>query len=478
MKKTHKSTITEVLAALVVLGSAAIMFSIFFSSCASTPQSSAPAEKPAPVKKKEYTKLDFMQELQVILNKDGPEKALEYFDVPKAAKYQGDFDIQFLKAAINVSAERLDAAQELCTMLSEKDPANQDVIALAAAIAKMKGDNKERSKQLNALLAQDKNNAAANCELASDSLMRKNYKQAKAYYKRALISEPKNTDALFGMGQCDYYLENDDAARQSFKNVLKIDPENTYALLYLGKLAYANDEYKEASDYAKRAIDSDPDNYDCHLDYGMYERYLGHFDNAIKEWTTAISIDSDYFLAYAYRAGVYDEMNKLDSAMKDYLKVVELNPQYYFAYENIGLLALHEEKWEIARNAFSKCFDKNPKNVSYPLMITYCYYMEKNDLKAKEFSDKALRKMDRNTIEYSVLRMFHDRAGEKQIAQRVANLTNRNQQGKMYYYLGLYYDMFGGVEAAKDFYSKVVELNSPMFFEYRLAEWRVKETKE
>ena len=47
----------------------------------------------------------------------------------------------------------------------------------------------------------------------------------------------------------------------------------------------------------------------------------------------------------------------------------------------------------------------------------------------------------------------------------------------MYYYLGLFYDMFGGREFADEYYAKVVTMNSPMFFEYRLAEWRVKDKK-
>ena len=61
------------------------------------------------------------------------------------------------------------------------------------------------------------------------------------------------------------------------------------------------------------------------------------------------------------------------------------------------------------------------------------------------------------------------------LPQRIAALKNRNLRGKMYFYLGLFYDMFGGKEAAKEYYTKVVEMNSPMFFEYRLAEWSIKE---
>ena len=58
--------------------------------------------------------------------------------------------------------------------------------------------------------------------------------------------------------------------------------------------------------------------------------------------------------------------------------------------------------------------------------------MKKNNVEAKNFSNQVLRKMDRNSIEYSMLRVFHDRAGEKPLRQRIGNMTNRNQQGKMY----------------------------------------------
>ena len=362
-------------------------------------------------------------------------------------------------------------------MLLGRDPDNQDAIGLSAAIAKMRGNNAERNRQINSLLAKDPYNATANVELGTDQFMKKNYKQAIGYFRKALAREPNNEDALLGKGQCEYYLERDEDAKKTLNKLAEINPRNVDAHLYLGKLAYANDEYKIASDHAK-ALEIAPDNYECNMDFGMYERYLGHFDNAFAAWTKAIEIEPEYFLAYAYRAGLYDENDDVENAIRDYLAVVKYNPQYYYAYESLGVLALHKKEWAMAREAFMKCFEKNKANVSYPLMITYCYYMEKKDVEAKKFSDQVLRKMDRSKIEYTMLRLYHDKNGEKPLIQRVAGLTNRNQQGKMYYYLGLYYDMFGAEEAAKDFYAKVVSMNSPMFFEFRLAEWRVKEAKK
>ena len=110
-------------------------------------------------------------------------------------------------------------------------------------------------------------------------------------------------------------------------------------------------------------------------------------------------------------------------------------------------------------------------------MITYCYYMAKDNLNAKKFSDSVLRKLDRSSMDYAILRVFHDLAGEAPLIQKIGTLTNSNQKGKMYFYIGLLYDMIGGKEAANKYYMEVVNLNSPMFFEYRIAEWSVGDLK-
>ncbi len=479
-KGPKKGVFKEVLAAIVLIIVVAIVMNIGLSSCATTgPVKSAPETKKeekstVSSKKSEYSKSDFMEDLKSVLNKEGPIAALSLYDTKLPKEYSDDFDLLFLKAAINVSAENLDEAQRLCDDLSARDSENEDVASLSVAISKMKGDKGSRTKQINALLEKDKLNPIANIELGEDYYLKKKYKQAKNCYQNALVREPNNIDALRGLGQCDYYLENDEESEATFKKILSIEPDNTQAFLYLGKLAYASNEYKIAADYAKQALDIEPGNYECNLDYGMYSRYLGHYKEAEEAWSKAISIEPDYFLGYAYRAGLYDEQDIFDKAIEDYKMVTKLKPDYYFAYESLGILALHEEKWTTAREAFMKCFDYNQQNISYPLMITYCYYKEGNGNEAKSFSDKVLRKMDRNSMDYTMLRLFHDCAGERPLPQKIASLTNRNQQGKMYYYLGLFYDMFGGAEFANEYYTKVVEMQSPMFFEYRLAEWRVK----
>ena len=317
MKKSSNGTFMDIVLAFILVCVVSVILSIGFSSCGSAPASQPEAEQPKVEKeqakkpvKKEYTRVDFVSDLQKALEEDGPDAALEFYDKKIPSKLKDDYDLIFLRAAICVSGSRLDEAEALCNALSERDPENQDVIGLAAAIAKMRGNNAEKTQRMKQLLAKDPYSPIANVELGTELFMKKNYKQAKNYYVKALARDPKNEDALLGKGQCEYYLERDDEAKEVFKKLIEVNPYNIEGYLYLGKIAFANDEYKIASDNAKKALDLAPNNYECNMDWGMYERYLGHFDNAISAWTKAISIEPDYFLAYTYRAGLLDEQEK------------------------------------------------------------------------------------------------------------------------------------------------------------------------
>ncbi|MBO4321001.1 MAG: hypothetical protein J5857_11110 [Treponema sp.] len=430
-------------------------------------------DSPAPV----WTKNSFMNDLLTALETDGYEGALALYDtVP--AKYQADTELQIIKASLLLSTNKLNDAKKICTSLLSKDSKNTEVLSLAATVAKAQGNKTEWNKYIKEIIAIDPYNPEANISLGENEFTRKQYKQSRLYFQKALVHDPKNLDALFGVGQTSYYLEDDDKATATFKKILDIDPEYAPAYSYLGKIAGANEEYQVASNYALEAVVRDDTNYDYVMDYGMYERNLGHYENAEKAWTTAISIDPTYFLAYAYRAGLYDEQDMFKEALNDYLMVIKTNPSYYFAWESIGVLYIHEKEWKKAREAFEKCYEYNKNNISYPLMITYCYYMAKDSMNAKKFSDKVLPKLDRSSMDYAILRVFHDLAGEAPLIQKISTLTSTNQKGKMYFYIGLLYDMIGGKEAAAKYYTEVVNLNCPMFFEYRIAEWSIGDLKD
>lgn len=456
----------------------AVVFAIALPVWSEAQYGTRPVNTTQDVPSMEFSKTDFIRSVQETLRSSGiPDALALYDDLPPG--FVNDADLLVIKASLLISGSKLNDAKSICNGIIASDPSNEDALELLLYIARCQNDVRSENKLVKQLLAADQYNVSANMALGQSSFANKNYKQARLYYQKALVKEAKNEDALFGLGQADYYLGAKDSKMDKecetvFKKLIEVNPQNSLAYSYLGKLAAAGNKYKVASDYVQKAIELEPDNYNYYLDYGMFENYLGHYDNAADSWTKAIALQPNYFLAYAYRGGLYDEQGKDDLAISDYKQLLRCNPDYYYAYESIGVLEIHKKNWTAARQAFMKCYEMDKTaNVSYPLMVTYCYYMEGDKINAKAFSDKVLRKMDRSSIEYAMLRVWHDESGEMPLPQKISTITDSKKKGKMWFYLGLFYDMFGGGEFASENYSKLLSMNSPMIFEYRMAEWRV-----
>ena len=280
----------------------------------------------------------------------------------------------------------------------------------------------------------------------------------------------------------NYYIGNLQDSKTYFELLLKLRPDESQAYLYLGKLEAENESYLEAIKYVKQAIKLNPNNSDYWIDLGQYQRSSGKFDEAEKSWSKAIELDPDYFLGYTYRAGLYDEQNRIEEALKDYHKIVETNPKYYFAFEEIGILEFHMENWAVAREYFMKANSINP-SIAYQLMVLATFLKEKNTFEAKKYADifiKEGNKKDMNfskTQDYNLLRLYKDQGPvmlENTIAKELEKEQNKNKRGKLMYYFGLYYEIKNHPEIAAEYYNKITNMQSPMFYEYRLAEWGIK----
>lgn len=415
----------------------------------------------------------FVEKLQNSLEKNSVEETILLFDsIPASLKNSND--MKLLKASLLVSVGRLDEATEITDEILKNDPNNRDAMEIVAQIALAGGNSSAQNAAIKKILASDPNNAAANIILGDREQIKKKYKNALNYYRKALLGEPHNRDALFGFAKMSWYTDDFKTAKTFFQKMNELYPEDSESFAYLAKLYAEEENYKSAIEYVNQAIKLFPDNYDYYLDLGTYSRSAGKYSDAEKAWTKAIELDSSYFLAFAYRAGLYDEQNRIKEALSDYHQVVKTNPDYYFAYEEIGILEFHEKNWSAAREYFMKA-NSVKSQVSYHLMIITTYLMEKNSFEAKKYADVAMKPIqDRNSLDYKMLRLYKDQGpinAENAIAMALEKETDKNKRGKMTYYFGLYYDMKGSAKVAKEYYSKVTNMQTPMFFEYRLAEW-------
>ena len=391
----------------------------------------------------------FAEALRAHLDENDIDGAIKLFDTlpPDLA---ADKEIKVLKASLLLSAGRLEESSHLTSELLKADGSNPDVLELNAQLALASGNRQKMQTVLKQILAAEPNNAFANIALGNQQAQGKKYELAAKYYKKALVKEPKNEDALFGLGRMAYFQGRMKEAKETLEKILAINPNNSDALAYMGKVFGDEEKYLSASNYMKKAIALDASNYDYFIDLGQYERYQGHFKEAEDAWTKAIALDPSYFLAYTYRAGLYDEQDKFKEALADYLK-----------------------NWEAARNSFTQA-NAISDSVAYKLMIIITYLRENNLAEAKKYAQSAMRSLNRDSLEYKIVRLFHDQGGasaENGIARDLDKESDKTKRGKMLFYFAQYYELKNFPQIAEEYYAKILKMHAPMFFEYRLAEW-------
>ena len=415
----------------------------------------------------------FVRELQALLSVKDTEGALKAFEnLPDELKE--NVQLEILRASLLLSAGRTEEAKKAGEALLERESDNIDVLELNMRTALASGDRKKADSLIKRLLASDPNNAQANIALAEQYALSRKFKLANAAYKRALQRESGNIDALFGFAQTAFYIGDTAEAKKSFEAILAEDASHALALSYLGKIAADDKNYLRASTYIEKAIEADDSNYDFYLDWGTYLRYRGKFEEAEAAWTKAIALDPAYFLAYVYRGELYDEQKKYKEALADFYKVAETNSDYFYAYKDIGLLEWHEGNWARARAAFQKAYSYDKNDFSYALMTAASYLKAKNLIDCKKFLAQAMRSLDRTSLAYEMMRLYHDQGGfnaENSLRLKIDKIDKPSERGRMWYYMGLFYELKGSAKIANEYYSKIIKMQAPMFFEYRLAEW-------
>ena len=427
-------------------------------------------------KKKEEPKdppnIAFAKKLQSYLDKNQIKEAIDLFQsLPK--ELEKDIDFKILLASLYISDKQYDQAIEVANFILQIEPENIDAYELISLALEGKGDKAAQKANADKILEIDPYNVTVNIQKAEDYAMNKKYKLSKQSYKKALKNEPQNVDALFGYAQMSFYTDDLKEAEKSLNSILQLEPKNSLALAYMGKLAADSENFLRATKYVKEALKYDPTNYDYYLDLGTYYRFQGKYSDAAAAWNKAVEIDPTYFLAYAYLAGSYDEQNDFTSALQNYHKVIETNPKYFYAYESTAILEYHLGNWEASRKYFAEAYKYN-KSVSYQLMIAATYFKEKNAFKAKEVLKPLLKTLNKDSLEYAMVRFYHDTYSfnaENSLVGKVTKEQNRTQRGKMLFYMGLYYELNGFSEKAIEYYTKVKSMNAPLFFEYRIAEW-------
>lgn len=88
------------------------------------------------------------------------------------------------------------------------------------------------------------------------------------------------------------------AAQASYRHLLELDPKDPEALRGMGNVYYDFEEYERAKPYYQQYLEIRPDDPNVRTDLGTLHLYTGQTDQAIAAYQTVLSAKPDFFQAH------------------------------------------------------------------------------------------------------------------------------------------------------------------------------------
>jgi len=421
---------------------------------------------------------EFNDKLTQLSQKGDLEGILKLIDESNPELTNG-FKVQYLKLSVLISLRKTQEAEAFADELSEAYPDNTDILYAKVMMAQAENNLKKKEQYLKKILAINPKDSQALTEQGLDFYSAKRYNDARRKFIEAYKVNPKCTEALIGLGRINYLEGKLDQAEANLTAVLEQEPNNSTAIAELARIKSETNRMYQALQDINRAAELEPNNPSHWNDIGSYNLTIGRKEEAKKAYDKVIELTPDSYIAYIYRAGINDELGYKEEALNDYIKVCNLYPPYYFALEGAGILLWEKGDWLNAGTAFLKALHKSPASYQYALLYAISLYKQNKKPDAKKFMQNYLKSINRTEKEneYFLCRLFIDFAGDSELINRANAETDMVKKGRMFFYLGEFYNLTKKHALAEKCYVQVMSIENPAFFEYRFVKKTMDELK-
>jgi len=417
---------------------------------------------------------DILDEVAQRLARREYSAALELFErLPE--EEANKIEVRIVRASILNAAGRTNDARQIANAIIAVDAGNTEALMILADAAAIEGRERDRRTFLDRVIGIDPANVRALNDLGNINLGNQNIRSAAGYFDRALAADPNNGDALVGRAAVHRYNREPRNAEMLLNRAIGLYPAWAAPLQERARLYGGAGFYTDALEDLNHALRLEPDNYWILVDHGTVLMDMGFKQDALESFNRAIAIGPDIFMAYVYSAGIKDEFGDYEGAERDYITLARLRPDYYFAFEALGVIRMRNKEWALARDAFLDAYRQAPTEFSYAILASICWMRAGRATDPRTFLAQVLRTAPRDSLDYAMLRLFHDLSGEIDLSRRVESEINIYTKSRMLFYLASYFDITGSRTLAERYYLMVQELDAFASIEWRLNEMVLEE---
>jgi tetratricopeptide (TPR) repeat protein len=165
-------------------------------------------------------------------------------------------------------------------------------------------------------------------------------RQAQALYEEILKTQPKQVEALNGLGTIAAQTRDMKKALILFSKAAAADPHHAGSCVNRALALQELDALDAALESLDQAIALQPDYAEAYFSRGNVLKELNRLEEALASYDAAIAINEGYAEAYTNRGVVLNNLKRLDAALADFNRAIGLHPHSAKAHCNRSFTAL------------------------------------------------------------------------------------------------------------------------------------------
>jgi len=177
--------------------------------------------------------------------------------------------------------------------------------------------------------------------------------EAKKLFTEALLYDPKNSAAYFGLGEVYSELDQTAEAIANYEKSLANDKGLTEIYVPLGILYFQTGEIAKADDMLSKAVAAAPDRSETQYFFGLVRASQGKYDEAVTAFQKARTIDPNYAESYGRLGDALVALKRPADAIPEYQKAVALKADYFEAWFGLGGALYDTGNYAESVNAFT-----------------------------------------------------------------------------------------------------------------------------
>jgi predicted O-linked N-acetylglucosamine transferase (SPINDLY family) len=197
-------------------------------------------------------------------------------------------------------------------------------------------------------------------ELAIRHLQSGRLAEAEAIFRKILVKEPRNSEALHLLGIILGEGGQLESAAQLMRQAIAIRPRVAAYHCNLGETYRKQKKFDEAIASLRHSIQLDPSLMDAHNNLGIALGEAGRFAETIDPFTRAVALQPNNPEIRFSLGNAFSELGRYDDAIAAYHRAIELNPAYVQAYVNLGSTLQKAGRVKEAIAALSRAIELSP----------------------------------------------------------------------------------------------------------------------